>query len=162
MRGRGFTLIEVMIVLVIVAITATAVSFSLEGMRAREIERELARLRLVLETAGERAAVTGTPVAVEFLPGRYRFSTLSADGQWQPAPEGDSLAEHPIPEEISWGTLLVEGHPPAKEPPLIFGSQMPDFELHLNTPTGEQILHAHPDGAVTLDRPVVVVKEGAQ
>lgn len=152
MRARGFTLIEVLIVLVILAVTATAVSVSIEGLRSRELDRELARLRLVLETAGERAAVTGTPIAAEFLPGRYRLSTLNTDGQWQPIIEGDSLSEHAIPSELTWGTLLVEGHPPAKEPPLIFGSQMPDFELHVQTPDGEQVFRSHPDGAMTLER----------
>ena len=80
MRARGFTLIEVMVVLVILAITATAVTFSIEGMQARDTEREIDRLRLVLEAAGERAAVHGTPIAAEFLPGRYRFSELDAEG----------------------------------------------------------------------------------
>ena len=80
MRARGFTLIEVMVVLVILGITTAAVRLSLSGLQARQTEHEIDRLRLVLEMAGERAAVTGTPIAAEFLPGRYRFSTLDTEG----------------------------------------------------------------------------------
>jgi general secretion pathway protein H len=152
MRARGFTLIEVMVVLVILAITATAVTFSIEGMQARDTEREIDRLRLVLEAAGERAAVHGTPIAAEFLPGRYRFSELDAEGKWRPIVDVDSLTERALPDTLSWAGLTVEGRAANAEPPLIFGAEMPQFELLLHAPDGDRRYRSRPDGSVTLER----------
>ncbi|GAA5180236.1 type II secretion system minor pseudopilin GspH [Niveibacterium umoris] len=152
----GFTLIEVMVVLVVLAITASAVTFSLEGMSRRDDEREADRLRLVLEAAGERAAVRGTPIAAEFLPGRYRFSTLDTEGNWRPVTEGDSLAERMLPEGFSWLGVKLRGRPTTVEPPLVFGAEMPDFEVRLQTPEGELAYRSRPGGEVVLERIVAV------
>ena len=152
MRPRGFTLIEVMVVLVILAITATAVTFSIQGMQSRDTEHEIQRLRLVLEAAGERAAVQGTPIAAEFLPGRYRFSALDSEGHWRPIGNGDTLAERQLPDGVVWEGLTVEGRPPANDPPLVFGAEMPRFELRLRSPDGEHRYRSLPDGSVRLDR----------
>ncbi len=152
MRARGFTLIEVMVVLVILAITATAVSFSIEGWHARETEHEVDRLRLVLEAAGERAAVHGTPIAAEFMPGRYRFSELDTEGKWRPIVDGDALAERALPDTLSWAGLVVEGRTANAEPPLVFGAEMPMFELRLRTPDGDRRYRSRADGSVTLER----------
>jgi len=151
MRQRGFTLIEVMVVLVILGISVTAVTFSIEGLQARETERELQRLRLVLERAGERAAVRGTPIAVEFLPGRYRFSQLDADGHWRPFNEGESLSERELPEGVRWADLTVEGRKPEPNSPLVFGSEMPQFDLRLSAPGNLRRYVSHPDGSVTME-----------
>lgn len=148
----GFTLIEVMVVLVVLAITASAVTFSLEGMSRRDDDREVDRLRLVLEAAGERAAVHGTPIAAEFLPGRYRFSTLDTEGHWRPIAEGDSLAERPLPEGFVWLGVKLRGRPTSVEPPLVFGAEMPDFEVRLRTPEGERLYRSRPGGEVVLER----------
>lgn len=153
MRQRGFTLIEVMVVLVILAVTASAVSFSLDGIQSREHEREADRLRFVLEAAGERAAVTGTPIAAEFLPGRYRFSELDAEGKWRPMQTPAALAERMLPEAFVWGALTVNARPPSNDPPLVFGAEMPRFELRLRTPEGERIYRSRADGSVEVERP---------
>lgn len=160
MRARGFTLIEVMVVLVILGITTAAVSLSLSGLQARQTEHEIDRLRLVLEMAGERAAVTGTPIAAEFLPGRYRFSTLDTEGHWRPIVGDDPLVERELPDELSWGALSVNGQPPAGDPPLIFASEMPRFVLGLRTPEGLREYRSRPDGAVMLK--IVTAKDSSQ
>ncbi|WP_417068269.1 prepilin-type N-terminal cleavage/methylation domain-containing protein [Niveibacterium terrae] len=150
MIARGFTLIEVMVVLVILGITSAAVSFSITGLQSRQTEQEMDRLRLVLETAGERAAVTGTPIAAEFLPGRYRFSTLDTDGHWRPIVGDDPLAERPLPDDLSWVSLSINNQPPVSDPPLIFNSEMPRFELHLRGPDGEREYRSRADGSVEM------------
>jgi type II secretion system protein H len=151
-HARGFTLIEVMVVLVVLAITASAVTFSIEGMSRRDNEREVDRLRLVLEAAGERAAVNGTPIAAEFLPGRYRFSTLDTEGKWRPISEGNSLSERELPEGFIWIGVKLRGKPATAEPPLVFGAEMPDFEVRLRTPEGERLYRSRPGGEVVLER----------
>lgn len=151
-EARGFTLIEVMVVLVVLAITASAVTFSIEGMSRRDDEREINRLRLVLEAAGERAAVRGTPIAAEFLPGRYRFSTLDTEGNWRPVTEGDSLSERTLPDGFSWLGVKLRGKATTEEPPLVFGAEMPDFEIRLATPEGEHVYRSRPGGEVVLER----------
>ncbi len=159
-RSRGFTLIEVMVVLVILAITATAVTFSIEGWQSREIEREVDRLRLVLEAAGERAAIRGTPIAAEFLPGRYRFSQLDTEGKWRPIVEGDPLSERQLPDTLSWGALTVEGRSINLDPQLVFGAEMPQFDLILRTPGGDRRYRSLPDGTVTLQHITPAVPQG--
>jgi general secretion pathway protein H len=151
---HGFTLIEVMVVLVILALTVSVLSFSIAGMGAREVAWEIDRLRLVLEVAGNRAATHGTPIRAEFLPGRYRFSELNTEGQWRPMAEGDPLAERVLPETLSWAGLTVEGQASGSNPALIFGAEMPRFELRLNAPEGERIYHSRVDGSVILEGPV--------
>lgn len=153
MRIRGFTLIEVLVVLVILGITSTAVVFSVEGMRSRGDANALQRLRLVLELAGERAAVSGTPVSVEFLPGRYRFSTLETDGSWRLIQQGDSLAERDMPDGFVFEKMTVNGRPVSSDAPLVLTTEMPDFEITVRTPESQRILRSHPEGSVTLDIP---------
>ena len=153
MRTRGFTLIEVLVVIVIMGVTSTAVVFSIEGIRSRSDANELQRLRLVLELAGERAAVTGTPISVQFLPDHYRFSTLAMDGSWRLIQQGDSLAERKMPEGFAIEKIIVNGRAVAASAALVLSTEMPDFEIHVRTPENQRILRSHPEGSVSLDLP---------
>lgn len=71
--GRGFTLIEVMVVVALVAVAAGVVSLALRDGTHDRLEREAARLTALLETARAEARAAALPVV------------------WRPTPES---AEH--------------------------------------------------------------------
>jgi len=60
--GRGFTLLELLVVLMIIAISVGVVSLSMRDGSATQLEREGARLSALLEMARAESRVTGTPV----------------------------------------------------------------------------------------------------
>lgn len=147
-RAAGFTLIEVLVVLVIVGLLATGIGVSLSALHARESARAVERLRLVLEATAERAAVRGTPIAVEFLPDGYRFARFDTDGQWHLLSEPPVFAERVLPEDVRRVSLRIEGRDAGARPRLVFASASPEFELLLDTPEGEVRLLGRATGAV--------------
>jgi type II secretion system protein H len=149
-RSDGFTLIELMVVITILAIAVTALT--VRGFNRDEGGEALARLRLLLETAAERAEIGGTPIAVDFEPGGYRFSRLDGRGHWTPITGGGVLAPRLEP-DLRWRDLAVAGV--AVAPRLVFAGQMPDFSLRVGTANGEAVLGGRPNGSVTLDRVAV-------
>lgn len=147
-RQRGFTLIEVMVTLLIVGIVATTLTLSLNAVSGRDFKRELERLEISLDTASDRAQVRGVPIAVEFLPGAYRFSTFAANGEWRPVEDDPVLAEHPIPAELRWSALELEGQKQEAPWRLVFSTLPPRFRLTLATPDGELVFQGTPTGAI--------------
>jgi general secretion pathway protein H len=65
-RARGFTLIELMVVVALVAIAAGTVALALRDGDADRLEREGARLAVLLEAARAEARASG--LAVRFEP----------------------------------------------------------------------------------------------
>ena len=72
-RGAGFTLVELLVVVAIVAIASAAVSLAWRDPGERDLEREGARLAMLLEAARAEARAAG--LAVVWVPS----STLPAD-----------------------------------------------------------------------------------
>ena len=61
--GAGFTLVELLVVVAIVAIASAAVSLAVRDPDARVLEREAARLAMLLDTARAEARAAGLAVA---------------------------------------------------------------------------------------------------
>jgi general secretion pathway protein H len=155
LRGRqtvtGFTLIEVMVVLFIIAITVGTVSVNFGVLDRRSTADELARLQRVLQFAAERAAVHGSPIQVEFLPGSYRFSQLDAAGKWQLLFQPRELAEHDWQAGLSIQKLFVAER--AAEPGdirIVFSSEAPPFHLYVLTPDGLRTLSGNSAGEIII------------
>jgi general secretion pathway protein H len=145
-RGSGFTLIELLVVMVIIGITATTIAVA--TVRGDDPERPLQRLRQVLERVAEKAEVSGTPIAVDFLPGGYRFNRFDTRGHWIPL-VGDSLFEEQrLDTDLAWHGLELEGV--AVPPRLVFASTMPAFVLRVATSAGDARLIGKPTGSVVL------------
>ena len=65
-RGRGFTLLELLVVVAIIAIASAGVAFALRDAGAASLEREAQRLGALLESARARSRLTGQPVRFHF------------------------------------------------------------------------------------------------
>lgn len=151
-RG-GFTLIEVMVVLIIIGLMSTVLTLGLDSLRGRDDGLALQRLRLVLEASAERAMVRGQPISIEFLGDGYRFSALDADDNWRPLIDPPLFAERLLPPDLKWAGLSLAGRNEALASRLLFGTQAPDFELHVATPQGEARLIGRASGEVSLELP---------
>jgi len=149
----GFTLIEVMVVLVIMGVMATGISLGLDSLRGRDADQALRRLRLVLEATADRAAVRGRPIVIEFLPDGYRFSALDPDDNWRPLNDPPVFVEKTLPSGLYWSGLRIDGQPEAATPRLQFGTQAPEYELRVATPSGEARLIGKANGDVILALP---------
>lgn len=151
LHQQGFTLIEVLVVMVIVGVMSTVLTLTIGSFSERSDERELQRLRLVLEACAERASVRGQPIRVEFFTGGYRFSVLDLEDKWQPLFDPPLFTERLLPAELTWAGLTVFGqHNPSR---LVFGSRPPDFALRVGTANGEARLLGKTNGEVFLEIP---------
>jgi len=147
----GFTLIELMIVILIISISVGMLSVNLGVLERRNVDDEVQRMQRVLQLAAERAAIRGTPVMVEFLPGSYRFSQLTTSGKWQLLFTPPEFAERPWIEGLSIGALSVNDQKRgAADNTLVFGSESPRFQLQLVTPEGTRSIVGNSAGEVML------------
>lgn len=143
-RIAGFTLIEVMVVLVLISIIASMLTLNVSARHTADDEVE--RLRLVLEAVAERAQIRGTPLSVELLPQGYRCSAFDLRGNWTPIRNESLFAQRDLSEELRWQGLTINGR--ASPLTLVFGSEMPVFDLEIATPDGNLHLVSTPTGSV--------------
>jgi general secretion pathway protein H len=89
--GRGFTLVELLVVLVLVALAGAVVTLSLRDRDASQLEEEAARLSALLESARAESRVAGVAVVWAPLAGeaaaapdapQFRFTGLSGARRW--------------------------------------------------------------------------------
>ena len=74
--GRGFTLLELMVVVAIIAIASAGVSFALRDAGATQLEREAQRLAALLESARAQSRTGGVPVLWHTTEGGFKFEGL--------------------------------------------------------------------------------------
>ena len=146
MDQRGFTLLELLVVIAILAIAVAGLG--LRGFAHDGGSEAVARLRLLLETAADRAELVGAPIAVDFAPGGYRFSRMDGRGQWQSFGRGDVLAPRLEP-GLQWGELSIAGA--LVGPRLVFSGDMPDFRLRVAVADGTRVLVGRVNGRVVLE-----------
>lgn len=143
-----------MVVLVIMGCVAAGLSLGIGSLHGRDEARSLARLRHVLAAGGERAALRGQALAIDFQGDGYRFQAAGVDGQWQPLDEPPLFTGRPLPPGFAWGRLLIDGQPPANgQRRLVFGARPPEFELRVDTQQGSARLLGLASGEVMLDGP---------
>ena len=71
--GRGFTLLELLVVVAIIAIASAGVSFALRDSQATQLEREAQRLAALLESARAQSRSSGVPVRWYATAEGFRF-----------------------------------------------------------------------------------------
>ncbi|WP_345531426.1 GspH/FimT family pseudopilin [Viridibacterium curvum] len=155
-RANGFTLIELMVVMVIVGIAASLAAVNLGVLDRQSANDELQRLQYVLQFASERAAVRGTPIQVEFLPGSYRFSKLDTGGKWQLLFQPRELAEREWIDGLRVMALTVDERTlPQSALRIVFASEATPFTLQLSTNEGTRLLIGNSAGEVSQSAPGV-------
>jgi len=121
--GRGFTLIEVLVVLVIVA---TIVSMALLSIGLvsddRELQTERTRLASLIDTVRDEAVLQGREFGVEFMRSGYRFVEFDAlTGQWGEIPGDDLFRQRDLPDGMEIELYVDDKRVALPETPRDFG-----------------------------------------
>jgi general secretion pathway protein H len=108
-RGRGFTLLEVLVVVFIIGVVATLALLSVDNSAGDDrLQREARRLNALLGIAGEEAVLFGVELGFEVTRDGYRFMRLDDDG-WTPI----TASDHPLrPRTLDETLTLVLGRTP--------------------------------------------------
>lgn len=103
-RGTGFTLIEMLAVLAIFGLLASLLAPRVGAITGRDLSVSAEHIRVDLDLARQRAALTGIPhrVLVDMDDGSYRVEWKVTEARAEglppePAPELDLRGETPIP-----------------------------------------------------------------
>ena len=76
--GRGFTLLELLVVVAIMAIAAATISLALRDPAAAQLAREGERLAALFESARAQSRAAGVPVIWHTTPSGFAFEGLPA------------------------------------------------------------------------------------
>jgi general secretion pathway protein H len=102
-RGRGFTLLEILVVVFIIGIVLSLATLAFRDDIDDRLQTEARRLAALLTLASQEAVLQGSELAVAFTPRGYRFQVLE-EGQWTDAADA-ILRERQLAEDL---TLFVE------------------------------------------------------
>ena len=164
-RRGGFSLIELLVVAVIIAMFAGAAVLSLGVLgNDREIEREVFRLRTLLELLREEAVMQNRDYGVLFSETGYRFYIYDLERLlWFEPIDDRFLSARLLQEPLSLGlrledrdiTLDIEFEPEALEQPepqvvLLASGEMTPFEVafYRELNGGQILLNAELDGSL--------------
>ena len=103
-------------------------------------------VKALMLTSDPGHSETAMPLAVELLPQGYRCSAFDLRGNWTPIRNEPLFAQQDLSAALVWQDLRIDG----RVAPLtvVFGSEMPVFDLAITTPTGNIHLVSTPTGSV--------------
>lgn len=111
-KGRGFTLIEMLIVMLIMGLFVGLVSAITRPDDRALLRVEAERLAQLLDLAAAQSRLTGKPIAwIASGPG-YHFSQFNEDNGWSEVQDGDLLRARTLPQGMLISGLQVENMRP--------------------------------------------------
>lgn len=116
-RGRGFSLLELLVVLVILSIMAATAVLSLGDFGGDDrVDQEARRLLALMQLSSDEALLQGRDVGVYLEEDRYRFMLYSRDSlTWVPLDTDQTFRERILPEGLFFA-LVVEDQEVVLEP----------------------------------------------
>ena len=152
--GRGFTLIEMLVVIAILGILSTFVAFSTAPDPRRAAAADAERLGLLLESALQDAQWGGRAIAWSADTKGYRFWQEESDRRWQPITDNELYRSRLLADGMGVSGIEVEGQTLPPGALLIFSPVVaPLFRITLSAPQGTLILRSLPSGKVDLQLP---------
>jgi len=107
-RGRGFTLIEMLVVVLVMGLLVGLVAAATRPVGRDSLRTEAERLAQLLDLAGEEARMGGKPVAWTSDGQTYRFWRWRNGTGWMEIRD-DTLRARSLPDDMSIPELQVEG-----------------------------------------------------
>ena len=139
-RGRGFTVIELLVVIVILGIVAGMVTLSVAPSEQRRLTEELDRLAALFRLAHDEARISGRAITWEAGADGYRF--LVSDDE-----RGGNESDDPLRPRI-WPFEVQE----VDAPEIVFGREplMSPVRVEIVTPTRVVIMDIDAFGELTV------------
>lgn len=151
--GRGFTLIEVLVVIVVVGITVSLITVNFARDEGARLEEDARRLALLVQFARDDAYLSGQSVAVTAGEKGYVFSRREHVRGWVPYTDLPVRGASDMP---AHSRLRVAGVDVPAGEPLVFSSSgmaLP-YELVLAAAEWQVTLAGDPAGRVSVTRAV--------
>lgn len=139
-----------MVVLVVLGVFAGLTTLGIDAVLGRDAEREVERLRKVLELSADRATIRGTPLAIDLLPHGYRFSAQQTNREWSLLFTPRELAERAWAGGLQPVSLEIDGQKMTPPWRIVFGSESPEYRLRLASEGKRYLLRGDITGIVTL------------
>jgi general secretion pathway protein H len=157
--GRGFTLIEIMVVVAILAIAAAVATVAVVRDERGAALREAKRLAGALEYAANRAQWRGETLGVSAEGPVIRFWRRDdASARWLALSDDDVLAARTLPEPLAAVPILYAGQPVATNAilPLRASGRNEPYAIALASPAYRVLLTADPLNRVAIDGPAAL------
>ena len=127
-QGRGFTLLELLVVLVMIGVILGVMMISLgDGGRSDRIRQEGRRIATLFNLLGQEAVLNSAEYGVILEKDSYRFLRF-VENDWQPIGGDSMFAEHKLPTDMAL-SLYMDKLSVSLEPPLLKDDEKPKPQL---------------------------------
>jgi general secretion pathway protein H len=145
--GRGFTLVEVLIVVLIIAVLVALVSVKLAPDARQSLREEALRLATLLAHARDEAILTGAPLAWQRTETGYRFLERAADRTWKPIDRDASLRGRELPAGVGLAVIETAAPTSPAQPLIVLAPTGVTESFRIALALGEHRVHLRFDGA---------------
>lgn len=160
MGGKGFTLIEILVVVMILGIAAGLAVVALDRDERGTLDREARRFAGALEYAAQRAQMRHETLGVSASDGQWRFWLRAADGRWRELAEDEPLVPRTLPATWRATPLAYAGRtlPPDAIVPLRPSGRNEPYAFELASPTMHALVSADPMNRVVVTGPQPIAR----